>query len=221
MKKFIVGFFVFSAVILFQVNLPAATVEVSVIDFQFQPNPVNINVGDSIVWKNNTALTPHTSTSGTGCSPDGKWNTGTITGGQSSQPIAFNSAGSFPYYCIFHCALFNMKGTVIVGGGTTTTTVPAGECMIMSVKSTVFPLRSGLLPKVRRIVITGMNSNWDRSTAVSIEDIPIVIPLRVQPTKIDALIVIPSTLFGRFTPGEKEVGVATGADLCTGTVEIQ
>jgi hypothetical protein len=69
-------------------------------------------------------------------------------------------------------------------------------------------------------VITGENSNWDRTSAVSIEDIPIVIPLRKQPTNIYALMVIPSTLFGRFTPGEKEVGVATGAELCTGTVDI-
>jgi hypothetical protein len=69
-------------------------------------------------------------------------------------------------------------------------------------------------------VITGENSNWDRTTAVSIEDIPIVIPLRVQPTQINAFIIIPGTLFGRFTPGEKAVGVATGANLCTGTVDI-
>jgi hypothetical protein len=72
---------------------------------------------------------------------------------------------------------------------------------------------------MRRIVITGKNSNWDRSTVVSIEDIKAAIPLRVQPTKIIALIVIPSTLTG-FTPGEKEAGVATGTDLCTGTIDI-
>jgi len=44
--------------------------------------------------------------------------------------------------------------------------------------------------------------------------------LRVQPTQINAFIIIPGTLFGRFTPGEKAVGVATGANLCTGTVDI-
>ena len=93
------------------------------------------------------------------------------------------------------------------------------KCSV-SVDSTFLALKAGLLPKVRRIVITGDGSNWDRSTAVSIEDIPIVIPLRVQPNKIIALIVIPSTFTG-FTPGEKEVGVATGAELCTGTVDIQ
>ena len=93
--------------------------------------------------------------------------------------------------------------------------------LVVDVVSTILPLRAGLLPHVRRIVITGENSNWDRTSAVSIEDIPIVIPLRVQPTNIYALMVIPSTLFGRFTPGEKTVGVATGAEVCTGTVIIQ
>jgi hypothetical protein len=55
---------------------------------------------------------------------------------------------------------------------------------------------------------------------VSIEDIPIVIPLRIEPTRIYALIIIPSTFLGRFEPGEKEVGVATGDALCTGMVDI-
>jgi hypothetical protein len=90
----------------------------------------------------------------------------------------------------------------------------------VSVISTILPLNAGLLPHVRRIVITGENSNWDSTTAVSIEDIKTVILLRVQPTKIIALIVIPATL-GGFMPGEKEVGVATGADLCVGAIDVE
>jgi hypothetical protein len=109
--------------------------------------------------------------------------------------------------------------TTTIQPTTTTTTVPDEICSVVKVQSTILPLNAGLLPHVRRIVITGENSNWDRSTAVSIEDVKIVIPLWVQPTKIIALIVIPSTLTG-FTPGVKEVGVATGAELCTGIVDI-
>jgi hypothetical protein len=101
----------------------------------------------------------------------------------------------------------------------TTTTIPEEECTV-TVRSTFLPLNAGLLPHVRRIEITGEGSTWDRTSAVSIEDIPTVIPLRIQPTQINALIIIPSTIFGRFTPGEKAVGVATGAELCTGTVDI-
>ena len=102
---------------------------------------------------------------------------------------------------------------------TTTTIVPEEECSV-SVISTILPLNAGLLPHVRRIVITGKNSNWDSTTAVSIDDIQILIPLRVQPTQINALIIVPSTIFGGFVPGEKAVGVATGDALCTGKVDI-
>ena len=120
-------------------------------------------------------------------------------------------------YPAYPCAEATSSTTSVPGG--TTTTIPEEDCSL-SVISTILPLNAGLLPHVRRIVITGKNSNWDSSTAVSIEDIPILIPLRVQPMKINALIIIPSTLFGRFTPGEKAVGVATNANLCTGTVDI-
>jgi hypothetical protein len=74
---------------------------------------------------------------------------------------------------------------------------------------------------IRRIAITGDGSNFTRSTAISIEDIPIVIRLRTQnPEGLYALMVIPPRLFG-FTPGEKEVGVVTGNEFCSGTVEIE
>jgi hypothetical protein len=56
---------------------------------------------------------------------------------------------------------------------------------------------------------------------VSIEDIPIVIPLRAQnPEGLFALMVIPPRIFG-FEPGTKDVGVVTGSEFCTGTVEIE
>ena len=109
--------------------------------------------------------------------------------------------------------------TTTVQPTTTTTTIPEEECSVVKVQSTILPLNAGCCHMCGRIVITGENSNWDRTTAVSIEGIKIVIPLLVQPTKIIALIVIPSTFLG-FIPGEKEVGVATGSEFCTGTVEI-
>jgi hypothetical protein len=60
-----------------------------------------------------------------------------------------------------------------------------------------------LWPKIRRIVITGESSQCTRTTAVSIEDILIAIPLRAQSTKIYALIAILGTLFGKFMLDEK------------------
>jgi len=108
----------------------------------------------------------------------------------------------------------------IFSSGTTTTTVPPGECSV-TIDSGRRPLKAGLLPSLWRIAIIGDGSNFNRSTAVSIEDINIVIPTRVQnPEGLIALIVIPSTLTG-FQPGTKAIGVATGAEVCTGTVEIE
>jgi len=134
------------------------------------------------------------------------------------------SAGfTTPEWCLSNCYPARMCAepttTTTIQPTTTTTTIPEEECSIVKIESTILPLNAGLLPHVRRIVITGENSNWDRSTAVSIEDVKVVIPLRVQPTKIIAVIVIPSTLTC-FMPGEKEVGVATGAELCTSRIYI-
>ena len=97
----------------------------------------------------------------------------------------------------------------------------AGECSVVSVEPAIslLPLKAGAIPRLRRIIITGENSNWDRTTAISIADIRTIIQLRVDPTEIHAIILIPSTLLG-FVPGEKAVTVTTGAEVCTGTVTI-
>jgi outer membrane protein assembly factor BamB len=145
----------------YQGVLSAATVTVSMVDFKFQPDPVMINAGDSIVWKNNTVITPHTSTSGSNCTKDGKWDTGTISGGQSSQPIAFNNAGNFPYYCIFHCGL-GMTGTVMVSGGTnTTTTVSGGTTTTTAASTTTTSVKGGFsLSKLFPIPPEVLLSEW-------------------------------------------------------------
>ncbi len=54
----------------------------------------------------------HTSTSGTNCTKDNKWNSGYIGPGKSFSQ-KFNEEGSFDYFCIPHC-LSGMKGKIIV-----------------------------------------------------------------------------------------------------------
>jgi hypothetical protein len=102
---------------------------------------------------------------------------------------------------------------------TTTTSIIVPPCTL-TVDNTLLPLTAGPTFRIRRIVINGEGSTWDRTSAVSIQDIPIVIPLLKQADRITALIVIPGKLFGRFTPGDKAVTVVTGADDCMGTVTI-
>jgi plastocyanin len=104
------------------------TVEVSIVpgaasleDRAYSPNPINIKVGDTIVWTNNdTSDTPfHTVTSGTGPDDENKGQefdsglsvaTALMTKGTTFTHM-FDVAGEFPYFCQLHPT---MIGKVIV-----------------------------------------------------------------------------------------------------------
>jgi plastocyanin len=89
----------------------------------YSPNPVNVNVGDTVIWTNNDPPNTHTATSGTpSAGPDGMF------GGTAEAPFSviiapratfshtFTEAGEFPYYCTLHPT---MVGTVMVAEGST------------------------------------------------------------------------------------------------------
>lgn len=86
----------------------ASEVTVSIPEFVFDPDPIEINVGDSVVWTNDHSQA-HTA-SGTG---DFSWDTGNIAAGESAEPVEFTEAGSFTYRCALHPF---MTGTVTVAG---------------------------------------------------------------------------------------------------------
>src|SRR5262245_15904156 len=88
----------------------AATVDVSIANFAFTPNPVTIQAGDTVRWTNQDATT-HTATSGTGCAADGKFGSLFLGQGQTYS-FQFSTAGQYPYFCMPHCTF--MSGTVIV-----------------------------------------------------------------------------------------------------------
>jgi len=85
----------------------AAIVEVTVIGFSFSPNSVTIYEGDTVTWKN--LFYAHTTTSGTSCTPDGKWDSSYV----DTFSRIFNEAGTYPYFCIAHCN-HGMTGVIIV-----------------------------------------------------------------------------------------------------------
>ena len=94
----------------------AATTNVNIVDFAFQPADVTINVGDTVTWTNMGTLM-HTSTSGTTTGgtphPDGLWDSGPLSPGDSFSHT-FATAGTFPYYCTPHFTI--MTGMVTVTG---------------------------------------------------------------------------------------------------------
>jgi plastocyanin len=83
-------------------------VTVQIPGFDFEPDPIRIGVGDSVVWEN-THDQAHTAT-GDG---DLRWSTGNLAAGESADPVAFDEAGTFTYLCALHPF---MTGTVEVTG---------------------------------------------------------------------------------------------------------
>ncbi len=108
--------FIFSTLLLCGGMLPgtAATHDVRIVNFSFQPPNVNAQVTDSVRWTQEDALTFHTSTSG-----QGLWNSPFLGQGQTFTHT-FNNPGSFPYFCSPHP---DMLGSVTVAGGNTAPTV--------------------------------------------------------------------------------------------------
>jgi LPXTG-motif cell wall-anchored protein len=73
----------------------AETKTVSVKDFAFEPKTIQVNVGDTIVWKNE-GNTEHTVTA-----DDGSFNSGDLEAGKEFSHT-FDKAGTFAYYCKYH-----------------------------------------------------------------------------------------------------------------------
>jgi plastocyanin len=67
----------------------------------YDPPNVTIFVGGEILWRNDD-LSPHTVTSGTAIAgPDGNFDSGLITAGQTFSN-RFDESGDFRYYCMIH-----------------------------------------------------------------------------------------------------------------------
>jgi plastocyanin len=97
----------------FNIIASAKTDTVRIAGMTFQPATLRIKAGATVVWINPTTVL-HTSTSGTNCNPDGKWNSGYMDHGKIFRHT-FKAAGRYPYFCMPHC-LSGMKGIIIVSG---------------------------------------------------------------------------------------------------------
>jgi plastocyanin len=62
----------------------------------FSPAAATLRVGQTVAWRN-TDTDLHTATQ-----DGGRFNTGNITRGSTSAPIAMTATGSFPYHCALH-----------------------------------------------------------------------------------------------------------------------
>jgi plastocyanin len=86
-------------------------VEVKVNGHDFDPPEVRIKANQTVRWVWVTGT--HNVISGTACSPDGTFSSGSTDSTPSTFEHTFEKAGSFPYFCDPHCSV-GMKGKVIV-----------------------------------------------------------------------------------------------------------
>ena len=83
-------------------------ITVTMKSLSFSPKSIEVQVGDSVVWKSE-ARTTHTAIS----DDDGKtFDTGEIEPGESSKPVKFENPGEFKYHCKVHGK--TMSGTIVV-----------------------------------------------------------------------------------------------------------
>jgi plastocyanin len=111
----------------------AAIIPVGITNYTFLPDPVTINVNDTIQWTWDAVF--HTTTSDTGL-----WDSG-IHNPPFSYSVTFTNAGSFPYSCSVHVLTHNMRGTVTVQGAgnvppTVTVTNPS-DGAVLSAPATI------------------------------------------------------------------------------------
>jgi len=120
-------------------GVPSATstivdVAVGQSGFTFTPDTVNISVGDTVRWT--WSNSGHSVSSGPHCVPDSQFCSpndtscfpGTLSNAGAVYQHTFNTAGSYSYLCIAHCAL-GMTGVVNVSGGCTPSGWSAGPDM--------------------------------------------------------------------------------------------
>jgi plastocyanin len=78
----------------------AATVNVSIVDFAFNPSSVKPKQGDVVMWTN-TGVQTHTTTSDTAGGGIGLWNSGNLAHNATFN-VTLNFAGKYPYHCTIH-----------------------------------------------------------------------------------------------------------------------
>jgi aldose sugar dehydrogenase len=79
-------------------------------DTAYQPNPVQISVGDTVTWTNDD-IQPHTVTSSQNVQPDGRFESSMMAPQQTFEHTFTEGPGEYPYFCTLHP---NMVGTVSV-----------------------------------------------------------------------------------------------------------
>ncbi|MGH9991998.1 MAG: plastocyanin/azurin family copper-binding protein [Nitrososphaera sp.] len=125
-------------------------------DKAYSPNPVEINVGDTVIWTNQDPI-PHTATSGTSPDPNGMFGGNAESGGTiltkgNTQSHTFTEAGEFPYFCTLHPTMSGM--VKVAGGGFTVTASLGGNNYEITGKSETIKATAAIIEPSEAIVVT-------------------------------------------------------------------
>lgn len=85
--------------------------EVEMVGTSFSPGTIEVEVGTTVTWVNNSSVI-HTVTSGSNGESDGTFDSGNVAPGEEFS-YTFNEVGEFDYFCIPHVNS-GMVGTVTV-----------------------------------------------------------------------------------------------------------
>lgn len=92
-----------------QATPPNGVDHVQIKDFVYAPATITVPTGTTVTFTNDDS-SPHTATSGTSPTPDGVFDSGTLSKGDS-KTVKLTKPGTFAYYCAIHPF---MKATVTV-----------------------------------------------------------------------------------------------------------
>lgn len=101
----------------------AKEVRVTISNFNFAPERIDVETGDTIIFENKDPF-PHTATA-----LDGSFNSDIIFPDQTAS-VTFNEPGTFDFQCTFHPS---MKGAVIVTGDATAPAQTGGQDDVVTV----------------------------------------------------------------------------------------
>jgi plastocyanin len=122
------------AVLLPGTGSAAATTKIQELNFVFTPDPVHVQLGDTLTWQNGVRNL-HTSTDQ---SPLLLWDSGLMAHGQTYS-YAVTAAGTYPYFCQLH-ERFGMFGTFQVKDVASPPTGPVGTVFTIQVATVPAPL---------------------------------------------------------------------------------
>ena len=84
----------------------AGTVQATVANFKWAPDPLTAKVGDVITWTNSDTAAHKVATDDGNCTMGAN-----IAGGGGKQSLVFNVAGTYKFHCTIHS---NMTGTITI-----------------------------------------------------------------------------------------------------------